>query len=140
MFTPTGQNIAAASLGSTTNITTTVAGSGLASYGNDMILDPATAQAAVITVNGGCTGSTNTSGDTWTLTFPNSTAYPVSSVVYINRLDACCVNRVNTSNEAITLLALNGSATAVRTISSGRLPLLDLCSGEWSYELGIVFT
>ena len=53
----------------------------------------------------------------WNVTFAAPT--PISTVYYINRLDSCCVNRVNTSQTVITLLATNLSVVATAPIKTG---------------------
>lgn len=122
-FSNTGQNIAASALGAVAAIPTSVA-TGNPAFGNDMFADPASASAGGMEANGNCltTGATT---DSWTLNFPPAPGYPlgyptpVSSVYYVNRLDPCCVSRVNNSQSVIYLYSPNGTAVAQRAITTG---------------------
>lgn len=121
-FSDTGQDVAAGALGATASW---AVGSGYstqyASNGIDLFCDPWLAYAA----NPQLIAGSSAGGATWAVAFPPGPGYPggfpspVSSVVFVNRLDAGLNARINTSVPGVlSLLAANATVLSTAAVSS----------------------
>ena len=127
VFSNTGQNVAASILGAASGWSSGAQFSTQSNiYGNDMFTDPYLAAAAPTQLIAG----TSAAG-AWTVTFPAfnpvlfpfGQPFPVSSVVFINRVDGG--NNGRAAGAVVSLVAPNGTTLSTATLTSATVTVLN---------------